>query len=122
MLGYMLSQLFWLIWIVLDAYGIFAVIEDFQDAHILNTARDYLLGICTLVSVFITGNILLLLTQKKTTRNQALASSFLLLLHLTLSGSLYLYPFLPKSDWATAWKRMIPAWVLFFYFFGTFCI
>lgn len=117
MLGYMLSQFFWLIWICLDAYLLFSIIPDFDVSHMLGTARDCLLGICTLLSVFITANILLILTQKYSVKNQIITMILLCCLQFGLSGSLYLSPLLPKNTTNLFWRKLIPVWVFFFYFF-----
>ncbi|KAJ3303097.1 hypothetical protein HDV03_004176 [Kappamyces sp. JEL0829] len=117
MLAYMLSQLFWLGWIVMDASVVFGQYSSYQLMALLQIIRQCLLGVCTLLSVFITANILLIFTRKYSVRNQLLAMLLLFLLQFGLSGHLYIYAILPRTMAVMNWKRLGSVWVIFFYFF-----
>ena len=116
MLMYLISQCAWLGWILLDYIVTFHTFED-DERNDISNLRYAWFGVCTFLNVSITANILLVFTQRCSRKNQVIAGVLLFLLQIGLAGELYLDRFLPSNNITTTWKRMVPGWVLFFYFF-----
>jgi hypothetical protein len=116
MLMYLISQCAWLGWILLDYMVTFHTFAG-DERMTLSDLRYFWFGVCTFLNVTITANILLVFTQRSSRRNQVIATALLFALQMFLAGELYLGGILPHNDFTTTWKRMVPGWVLFFYFF-----
>jgi hypothetical protein len=121
MLAYMISQLLWLSWILIDAYFIYYPFTNPRAFDLFNNLQRSWFGVCSLMSVFITANILLVFMKKFSWFNQMMAVTGLLLFHLLFSGYLYLSNVIEGNADPTEvfalWRQMPPLWVVFMYFF-----
>jgi hypothetical protein len=112
MLAYMLSQFLWLTWITLDSFLLYSIFPDMKLMNVFQRLQKAWLGIATLMSVFITANILLIFMKRYSLRNQLLFMCALVVLHFAVSGALYIPETIP-----TAWSKMTALWIIFMYFF-----
>jgi hypothetical protein len=113
MLAYMLSQFLWLTWIILDAFLLYSMFPDLKVMELFQRLQKAWLGIATLMSVFITANILLIFMKRYSLKNQLLFMFALVLLHFALAGALYIN----TASIPPVWSKMTAVWIIFMYFF-----
>ncbi|KAI8894859.1 hypothetical protein BC833DRAFT_603398 [Globomyces pollinis-pini] len=118
LLGYMISQIFWLIFILFDVVQVHVAMPGQTEGYLMVTFTAISLGIAMLVSTLITGNILLIFMRLHTRVNQKIFLTVLLGFHFCLAGTLYLSPFFQRdSHGLVFWSQLVPLFIIFMYFF-----
>ena len=119
MLAYMVSQLSWLTWIMLDTYYVFYPFVDNKSFVFFKALQESWFAFCSLSSVFVSANMLMVFMNKATLTNRLATAFGLLSLHLLLGGHLYLSQTLdPRMrEFSLMWSQLQALWIVFMYFF-----
>ena len=119
MLAYMISQLSWLTWIMLDTYYVFYPFADNKTFVLLKTLQESWFAFCSLSSVYVSANMLLVFMNKASVFNRFAVALGLLALHLLLGGHMYLSQTMDPQmkEFSLIWSQLQALWIVFMYFF-----
>ena len=119
MLAYMISQLAWLTWIMLDSYYVFYPFVENKSFIFFKAIQENWFAICSLSSVFVSANMQLVFMNRVSLLNQLLAAGSLLSLHVLLGGHMYVKQALNPDtrEFSLIWSQLQALWIVFMYFF-----
>lgn len=121
MLWFLISQSMWLIWVVGKTGYYFIIFSTVEQFAVYSEVLGVFFNIATLTLVFNSAQFMLTI-KMHTPQFQLGLLCLILLIHVTLSGSLY-FEYLrfigSAQEWIKYWNKLTLGWVLFMFAFDT---
>lgn len=118
---FLISQSIWLLWVISKAAYYYIIFETASQFEIYSEIMNAVFNLATLSTVLNSAAFLLMFTNRRSDRWLYASFSLLILLHIILSGALYLDYFRFEGTFTEEikmWNKLAIAWIIFMFIFN----